>query len=190
MLESVMFLYSYGYYGGQIGNMLARWEQAGVFSYVLPFLLIFALVFGILVKTNLFKDKPINAVIAIAVGLMSLQFDFVPRFFAEIFPRVGVGLAIILAAIIFMGIFAPKQSWMTFTFFGIGAIILVVVLINTAGNIGWYQGYWWSEHWFDVTMAVFFLVIIAVIVGASTPPKERKFVDSPIMKSLFGEKTD
>lgn len=172
-----MFLYSYGYYGGQIGNMLARWEQAGVFSYVLPFLLIFALVFGILVKTNLFKDKPINAIIALAVGLMSLQFDFVPRFFSEIFPRVGVGLAIILAALIFLGIFTPKQNWVIYVLFGIGAVILVVVLINTAGNIGWYQGYWWSEHWFDVTMAAFFLTVIGIIVGASKPDKERPEFD-------------
>lgn len=189
MLKSVM-LYSYGYYGGAVGNMLSQWEQAGVFSYVLPFLLIFALVFGILVKTNLFKDnKSINAIIALVVGLMSLQFDFVPRFFAEIFPRMGVGLAVILAAMIFLGIFAPKKSWMTYTFFGIGAIVLVVVLINTAGNIGWYQGYWWHDNWFSVvSVAVLLTIIIALVAAASPEPKP--FVESPVMKALFGGKSD
>lgn len=187
MLESVIFLYSYGYYGGQIGNMLAKWEQAGVFSYLLPFLLLFALIFGILTKTNLFKDKSINAIIALAVGLMSLQFDFVPRFFAEIFPRMGVGLAVILAVIIFLGLFTvDNKSWSTYVFFGIGLIVLVVVLINTAGNIGWYQGYWWSQHWFDVTVVAVLLAVIGIIVGASNP--QTTAATSPFIKSLLESK--
>ena len=41
------FHFSYGYFqGGAIGNILNIWEQAGIFSYAIPFLLIFALVFG------------------------------------------------------------------------------------------------------------------------------------------------
>ena len=66
-------------------------------------MLIFALVFGILIKTQIFKDnKAVNGIIALAVAFMALQFDFVPTFFAQIFPRLGIGLAIIL------GIFFAK----------------------------------------------------------------------------------
>ena len=174
MLEAMTLLYSYGYYGGAIGNMLARWEQAGVFSYLLPFLLIFALVFGILTQTNIFKEnRPINGIIALVVGLMSLQFDFVPRFFAEIFPRVGVGLAVMLVAMIFLGMFLPDQKWVIYTFFGIGAIVLVVVLINTAGNVGWYQGYWWHDHWMEV-VGIGLLFAVFGIINASTKPQNTK----------------
>jgi hypothetical protein len=95
-----IFLASYSYFeGGAIGNMLYQWEQAGFFSYVLPFLLIFALIFGILSRLRIFtrkeEGKPnnaINAILAFVVALMSLQFDFVPQFFSEVFPRLGVGL--------------------------------------------------------------------------------------------------
>ena len=84
-----------GYYGGSIGNVLAYWEQAGFFSYVLPFLLIFALVYGILTRTQIFKDnRAVNGILALTVGLLALQFDFVPVFFSEIFPRLGVALAL------------------------------------------------------------------------------------------------
>ena len=63
MVVSEMFLAFYSSIGGgAIGNMLFQWEQAGVFSYVLPFLLIFAVVFGILSKTGVFKEKGINIV--------------------------------------------------------------------------------------------------------------------------------
>ena len=49
MLEVLTTLAWYGSYGGGVvGDMFSRWEQAGFFSYILPFLLIFALIFGIL----------------------------------------------------------------------------------------------------------------------------------------------
>ncbi len=48
-------LISLAWYGGAIGDVLSSWEQAGFFSYLLPFLLIFALVFGILTQIQLFK---------------------------------------------------------------------------------------------------------------------------------------
>lgn len=183
-----MFLYSYGYYGGAIGNMLAKWEQAGIFSYALPFLLIFALVFGIISKTNLFKEKSINAIIALVVGLMALQFDFVPRFFAEIFPRVGVGLAILLAVLIFIGLFTPKQTWIVYTLFGIGALILIVILVSTAGSVGWYQGYWWHENWLMVATVVVLLVFVATIVGAASPtPSTFDQIASPLLKAMHKE---
>ena len=109
-----MFLASFGgFYGGTFGNLLAQWEQLGVFSYVLPFLLIFALIFGILQRVDVFKgNKGINAIIALSVSLMSLQFNLVPIFQAEIFPKLGVGLSVILAVIILKGLFLePKYTW-------------------------------------------------------------------------------
>jgi len=49
MINGVTFLASYGYFGGgALGDLFAQWEAAGIFQYALPFLLIFALVFGLL----------------------------------------------------------------------------------------------------------------------------------------------
>ena len=82
-----LILASFSFEGGTIGDFLSVWEQAGFFSYLLPFLLIFALVFGILTQIQLFREnKAINAIIALVVGLISLQFPMVPQFFSEIFP--------------------------------------------------------------------------------------------------------
>ncbi|MFH1801731.1 MAG: hypothetical protein ABH804_02790 [archaeon] len=184
MIE-VLGLAWYGSYGG-IGTILSQWEQAGFFSYLLPFLLLFALVFGLLEKTKIFEqNKFINGIIALVVGLMALQFNIVSRFFSEIFPRFGVGLAILLIVMIVFGIFTPKATWATYSFFGIGAVILAVVLIQTGGAVGWSAGYWWKDNWPIIVGAVFILVLIGVIVGASSP-KQSTFVDSPFMKSLFG----
>lgn len=186
MIENLVMLASYGYYGGEFGDFLFKLEQYGFFSYVLPFLLIFALVYGILTMTNIFKDnKAVNGIIALVVGLMSLQFDLVPRFFAELFPRLGVGLAVILVALILLGLFMPKANWISYSLFGAAAIVLIVVLIKTAGGVGWYSGYWWSDNWQLVAGAVFIIAVIGVIVGASNPPA--KDVETPLVKRMFGK---
>ncbi|MBU4015742.1 hypothetical protein KJ878_06145 [Patescibacteria group bacterium] len=111
--------------GGGIGDFLNEMNNAGFFSYVLPFLLIFALVFGILNQIRLFKEnKSINGIIALVVGLMALQFDFVPIFFSEIFPRMGVGLVVLLLLLIFAGMFADPDSNATmYTLLGVGVVI-------------------------------------------------------------------
>ena len=99
-----MFLASYGYYGGAIGDTLNRLSNMGFFTYVLPFLLIFSLVFGILSSMKLFKEnRGVDAIIAVVVGLMALQFDMVPVFFSQVFPRMGVALAAILVILILAG---------------------------------------------------------------------------------------
>ena len=153
---------------GFIGELFAKWEEAGFFSYLLPFLLIFALVFGILTKVNVFKDnKMVNGIIALSVALMSLQFDFVPTFFAQIFPRIGVGLAIILGLLIIVGLFAPKDSnAVNYVLLAIGILIIGLIVIQSAGALGWSSGEWWSENWQMVVGAVFLLILVALIIGA------------------------
>ena len=176
-----------GFYGGDIGNLLSYWEQIGVFSYVLPFLLIFALVFGIMNQIKIFEqNRAINGIIALVVGLLALQFDFVPIFFSEIFPRLGVGLAILLVAMILMGMFAPNRTWVTYTFFGIAAIIFLVVLVKTVGWLGWQSSFFWYNYGGAIIGIGIILVIIGVIVASSLPPREPQDVSSNFMRALFG----
>ncbi len=166
----MIVLASYGNFGGgAIGELLSKWEQIGFFSYLLPFMLIFALVFGILTKTNIFKEnKMVNGIIALAVALMSLQFDFVPSFFSQIFPRVGVALAIILGIFIIAGLFMDENSkWINYVLLGIGALTIGLVLIQSAGELGWASGQWWEENWQMVIGAVFILMLVSVIIGGS-----------------------
>jgi hypothetical protein len=171
-----LMLASYAYFeGGAIGDMLYQWEQAGFFSYLLPFLLIFALIFGILTQIKIFKEsKAVNAIIALVVSLMALQFPMVSNFFSEIFPRLGIGLAILLLVLIFIGMFAdPDSNAVMWSMLGVGGIIAVIVLIQTAGAVGWSSGWWWYDNWPTVAGAIFILVILGVIVGASNPSTEK-----------------
>jgi len=189
MLNQILTFQFGGFYGGgAIGNVLSRWEQQGVFSFVLPFLLLFAIIFGILTTTRIFKDnRAINGIIALVVSLLALQFDFVPLFFSEIFPRLGIGLAIILIAMILLGMFAPNRTWMTYTFFAIGAIVLVVILVNVAGLFG-YGSFIGGIYWPDQLWWILLIVIVGVIIAAAVPKNPAQDVSSPLMRALTGER--
>ncbi len=188
MIGGVMLAWYGAFEGGTIGNMLSQWEQAGFFSYLLPFLLIFALIFGLLTRIDIFKDnKSVNAIIALVVGLMALQFGFVSQFFSEIFPKLGIGLAILLVVIIILGIFMPKESWITYATFGVGVVILIIIIAKTAGAVGWTTGYWWQENWPTLVGVAFILAVIGIIVASSKPKKPWKQGASKFVESLFNK---
>ena len=198
MIEVMNLLASYGFFrGGDIGNVLAQWQAAGVFSYVLPFLLIFALTFGLLCRINLFStknkegvegpNKSINAIIALSVSLMALQFDFVSVFFSEIFPRFGVALSIILVIIILGGLFIPTDSkWFTWVLILVVMVIIGIVVFQSLESFGYNAGYWWRNNLGSLLgWAVLIGLIIAVVAGSTT--SEPKAPETLLGKILAGK---
>ena len=180
MLVHILSLQFAGFFGGDIGNLLATWEQAGVFSYVLPFLLIFAVVFGILMKIKVFgENRGLNAVIALVVGLLSLQFQLVPVFFSQIFPNLGVGLSIILIMMILLGLFIPydKQNKMNYFLLAVAAIVFVIVVANSFSNTGYYGFsdimYFIYAHLTGIVVTLIVLIGIGAVIGAGGPKPQK-----------------
>jgi len=158
-------------YPSTIGDVLRSWESLGVFSYILPFILIFAVVYAILGKVPVFKGKgSLNMVISLAVGLLSLQFEFVPLFFAEIFPRAGIGLSVLLVALILAGAFidweGEKTKWFGWIFFGIGAIAFLLIVANSFAAFSFFGSGWWQVYGSAIiVLIVIIALVVAVMIG-------------------------
>ncbi len=172
-----MFLASYSATDGTaIGNMFETWHQMGFFSYILPFLIIFGFMFGILLKLDLFKaNKVINAVISLAVGLIAIQLPIVSQFFSIIFPNLGIALSIILVILIVAGLFLSnvdkdKDKWVNYVLLGIAGIIIIVVLVQTAGALNWMASQWWLDNW---AMIIAVVVIVGLVVAMIIPTLKR-----------------
>lgn len=184
MLSGVMLAVgSFG--GGDIGNVLASWENLGVFSYALPFLLIFAMVYGVLTQTKIFKENRggVNAIIALVVALMALQFDFVSTFFSEFFPRVGVGLVVILGALIILGLFTgPKLG--SGIMFGLAGVIFLIVVFQSFGDLGTTGGNFLINYWPNLLVAALIIGAFIVIIATSAPKKDKPYDASLYAKSL------
>ncbi len=152
-----------------ITDLLNQANSLGVFSYVLPFLIIFAVVFAILQKSKILgaEAKGINAIVAVAIGLMALLNDHVSTFFASIFPRMGVFLAILVVILIFLGFFTDSSKWQGQYFWIIGLVMGLFVAFWAWENWASYNGYgifdWYFFQNYEIWGTIFWLL---VIVGA------------------------
>jgi hypothetical protein len=158
-----------------ITEVLNIWNQIGVFSYVIPFLLIFAVVFAILKKTNILgsDNDGILAIISVSIGLLSLQFDFVSEFFAVIFPRFGIGISIFLVVLILVGFFIPSGDLKKYTW--IGYILAVGVIIWALSEWDKWTNYtgfggWFSDNFWAIVVLGIIIAVIAVVVKSGPSP--------------------
>lgn len=156
-----------------ITDVLNIWNEIGVFSYVIPFLLIFAVVFAILKKTKILGDNndPILAIISIALGLLSLQFDFVSEFYAVIFPRFGIGLSLFLVILIFIGFFTKAdgsdlEKLAPFGFIiGLGTVVWSLSSWDEWNSFGGFGGWFADNIWAILILGAVIAVIVLVSGG-------------------------
>lgn len=185
MIEYIINLASYGSYGGEVGSILNDLEQAGFFSYVLPFLLIFAIIYGILNTMKIFENKNgINAIISLAVSLMALQTGLVSEFFNEITPLIGIGLVILLGVLIFLGFLAPKESWVIYSIFAIAVLVFFNILLNVAESMNSPWINLWYQYKPVVIGGIVIGLIILIIVNAGKDKKDKTDVGE-ILNSVY-----
>jgi len=152
-----------------IADVLTQWQAVGVFDYVLPFLLIFAVIFGILQGTNILgKNKGVHVIVALAIGLLALRLGYVQNFFKEVFPRLGVGLAVIIALAILVGLFVNKEEakFWGWGFAAVGFIIWLIVTIGSFQQFSW-LGYGFFEDYAGLIIGAVLLIGVIIAVAAA-----------------------
>lgn len=144
-------------------------EGTGFYEIALPFLLVFAVVFAVLEKIQLFggNKKQINLVIAAIAGLLMLRNDLFVEFMNDILARFSVVLIVLLAFLILIGMLGSKvENWTK------GLFTLVVVLSLAAGivilseRMGYYDITGTSDigDFFDeYSTAIWIIVIIGIL---------------------------
>lgn len=151
-----------------ITDILNTWQAAGVFAYLIPFLIIFAVVYGILNKTELLgKNRGVQATISLGVGLMSLLNDYVSNFFSSLFPYAGMAIAVLLVALILMGLVSTDQKFAWRIWFVVGIIGFVAVLLASLNDMKWWLGGQLGDSWPAILAGLVLLALMYFIVFGS-----------------------
>ncbi len=172
ILSKFVFLAIGNYFGATtIGGILNQWDKLGVFDYLLPFLLVFAVVFGILSQTEIFGgNRGVWAIISLAAGLLAIQFNYLTIFLNQLFPYFGVGLSIILVALILLNFFVDdendpnkKQHVRRYILLAISGIILIYVIFYALGEAGIGLSHGWRMQ--DYESYVPGIILGAILIG-------------------------
>ena len=167
----------YGGYGGgffpfngygTFNNLMSQWAQYGLFTVLLPFLLIFSVVFAILEKVNLLRNRGVHLIVALVVSFMSITNPFISHFFILLFSNLALGIVILLVLLILVGLAIGPETQKGGVFnwiLGIGAIVIFLVVLGRSGTLSTLFGnsfYSWLSQ--NAGMTFIFLILIAAII--------------------------
>lgn len=186
---------------------LDRW---GIVDVMLPFLLIFVVIFAILQKTRILGEgkKNLNSVVALVVALLVVIQHVTGRFPSNVDPVVIMNnalpqLSLVLVAIVFLlimiGVFGSEEVFLGVTMPGWVTLVSTVIIVLIFGSsAGWWFGnfgvglqqFFGTEGVAVFIMIVMFGVIIAWITGESKEREERTTLNRLGMdfSKLFGKK--
>ncbi len=155
---------------GGLDSILAQWEYYGVFDFLLPFLLVFSIVYAVLSGTKWFGDnKGVEIVIALVIGLLSLRWRFfLSDFLSELFPRLGIGLALLLTVFILVGMFIAHDEtrYWGWGLAGLAGAVAIVVLYQTFSSLGYFHSGFTADNAGLIVLSII-LVGIIIAIGAS-----------------------
>jgi len=182
-------------------------QNVGVADVLLPFILVFTLVFAILEKVKVLgeKGRRYNVMVALVIGLAVViphvlspsEFDVV-NIMNRTFPSISIFIVAILGLFLLIGLWSSKslkwgataRGWLTLIAF----VIIAAIFTHAAG--------WWGggalPSWLNfldnpetialVVIIIVFIIIIAYITGGGEEKesKEEKGF-SKFIKALAGE---
>ncbi len=108
-------------------ELLSTFDQVGGFDVVLPFILVFTLVFAVLQKIHLFGEgkKNINAIVALVISIFFLNNTYLIVVLQRFLPNVSIFLVIFLMFLLLLGIFTGGRG---FSNIAMGVAVIVSIL--------------------------------------------------------------
>ncbi len=171
-----------------LSNSLDFLRSFGFFDVILPFLLVFAVVFGILEKTKIFGTEKIkdveyaktniNAIVAFVVAMMVVAATKIVDALSLALPRVALLLVVSLSFLMMVGIFISpgglyeklEKKWlailMALMFIAVILIFLSVIPANEEESWLEYGAGYIIENWSGAvvgSIVLFILVIWAIV---------------------------
>jgi hypothetical protein len=174
--------------------------RLGVYDVILPFILVFSIVFAILEKSKIFgtevidgehyTKKNINAMTAFVIAFLVIASGQLVSIINESLGNIVILLLVIVSFLILMGsfyredeaVFLKEGPWRTsFMIVAlIGVILIFLHAIPTSDGSNWlYAGAdWitmhWDTNWVGSIILVIVVVIFMVLVVRESPSKSKK----------------
>jgi|TARA_Y100000310_G_scaffold101298_1_gene99299 hypothetical protein len=166
---------------------LVFFGEIGIYDVVLPFLLVFTIVFAILEKTKVFGTeevdgvkvtrKNLNAITSFVIGFMVIASSRLVEIISDISSQVVILLMLSIFFLLLVGSFYNAEDFKDGVFLNkpwntifmiimfIGIITIFLQAIKTKSGESWLEWFWrfMSTHW--SSKAVASVILLLVIIG-------------------------
>ena len=193
----------------KLDNFMTSLDRWGILDVMLPFLLIFVIVYAILQKTKILGEtkKNLSAAVAVIVALLVVIPHVTGRFPAnadpvliinDALPQVSIVLVAIIFLLIMIGVFGQDYVMLGVTMPGwITLISFVIIVLIFGGSAGWWTSSFGStlENFFGTEGVAVFIMLITFGVIIAWITHEGKEEEKSTLKrlgidfdKLFGKK--
>ena len=166
-------------------------DNWGLSDIMLPFLLVFVIIYAILQKTRILGEgkKNLNVIIALVVGLLVVIPHVTGRYSGyydpvqiinESLPQVSIVLVAIIFLLILIGVFGQEQVFLGVSMPGwIAFFSFATIVVIFGGSAGWWDGtfnYYLERVLGEeaIAIAIMFLVFGLIIAWITSDSKERE----------------
>lgn len=171
-----------------LGGVLEFFRQLGVYDVILPFILVFTLMFAILERTQLFgvekiKDrsytkKNLNAMVSFVIAFLVIASSKLVETITKVSSEIVVLLLLIVFFLMMVGTFyttkeieekgvSLEKAWRStfMVFIAIAMAFIFMDAIETEGGITWLEVFlgWLGQFYTNAAVAAIVLIIAVII---------------------------
>jgi len=142
-------------------------ESYGVFEIVLPFLLIFSLVFAVLSKIKILGDKNnINSIVALAISMLAIRNFAFTEFLNRFLPNTAMILIVILVFLLLLTMLTGKSELDDFAgYASLFVVLIALVWAVSSDYLGSYGYYGFNDLWYNLdSTTISWIAFIAGVV--------------------------
>lgn len=124
--------------GVNFSDMIKQLEQMGFYEVILPFMLVFTIMFALLQKIKLFgaDTKNINIVVAAVIAFFFVRVPTIIATVQQFLPKVSMIVLVLLMFLLILGVLGSGEStgWTGWPFFigMIGAVLGIIWAVATS----------------------------------------------------------
>ncbi|MCK4521158.1 MAG: hypothetical protein KAU20_01200 [Nanoarchaeota archaeon] len=162
----------------QLANFIQTLDSWGLTDILLPFLLIFTVVFAILQKTQILGEdkKNFNVVIALVLGALTVTPHVTGNFpmgydpvdiINSALPGISIVIIAVIMLFILIGLWGGEAKWVGGTPSAMIALIaFALVVFIFGGAAGWWQGWDWFVNFFgeDTVSLIVIILVFGIII--------------------------
>jgi len=190
---------------GYFGGFLSYLDAYGITDIIVPFLLIFTILFAVLQKLKIFGDqsKKFNVIIALAIAFLSViphatgryqQFNIVEVINTSL-PQIGLILIGLVLLMVLVGLVAGKDTGTNSVILGMAGLLAVILLLVVFWRALFpYSSPYWLSFMDNPGFQAFLVIILVfglIVWFVTKEPKKKDdpdFTDSAkkFFKGMFG----